>query len=103
MFFKTFVWTFFIATSVFTLVSAAIHYTSYNLFIPHSDIAYTGMMLFWHKAILVSSLASFGLFFIHGLLAGQALWQRHYSRAAQVSLGTFIILGFLLIVHLIRS
>lgn len=103
MAFKVFVWIFSIATSVFTLASAAIYYIGYGLFIPHSGIAYSGMVLFWHKALLVSSLTSFGFFFMHGYLTGRALWQRNYARAAQVSLGTFLILGFFLVAHLIRG
>lgn len=103
MAFKVFVWIFSIATSVFTLASAAIYYISYGLFIPHSGIDYSGATLFWHKALLVSSLTSFGFFFMHGYLAGRALWQRNYPRAAQASLGTLLILGLFLIAHLIRG
>lgn len=101
--FKAFVWIFFVATSVFTLASAAIYYISYGLSTPHSGIIYSGATLFWHKALLISSLVSFGFFFIHGYLCGRALWRNDYSRAAQVSLGTLVILGFFLIAHLIRA
>lgn len=101
--FKVFVWILTLATSVFTLASAAVYYIGYGLFIPHSGIVYSGMTLFWHKALLVSSLVSFGFFFIHGFLAGRALWTGKHSRAAEVSIATLIILGFFLIAHLIRS
>lgn len=103
MAFKVFVWIFSITTSVFTLASAAIYYIGYGLFIPHSGITYSGMVFFWHKALLVSSLTSFGFFFMHGYLAGRALWRRNYSRAAKTSLGTLLILSFFLVVHLIRG
>lgn len=100
---KVFAWLVTIATSVFTLASAAIYYISYGLFIPNSGMIYSGAVLFWHKALLASSLVSFGFFFIHGFLAGRALWQGKHSRAAEISIGTLVILGFFLIAHLARS
>ncbi|MFA9262281.1 MAG: hypothetical protein ACEQSB_02910 [Undibacterium sp.] len=101
--FKVFTWLFTVATSVFALASAAIYYISYGLFDSNSGAAHTGAVLFWHKALLVSSLVSFGFFFIHGFLAGRALWQGKHSRAAEVSVATLIILGLFLIAHFIRS
>lgn len=101
--FKVFVWLLTLATSVFTLASAAVYYMSYGLFDPNSGIPYIGAVVFWHKALLVSSLVSFGFFFIHGFLAGRALWTGKYSRAAEASIATLIILGCFLIAHLIRS
>lgn len=100
--FTVFVWIFSIATSVFVLSSAAIYYISYGLFIPHSNVTYSGAAFFWHASLLVSSFISFGIFFIHGYLAGRALWRHDYSKAAQTSLATLIVLGFFLVVHLIR-
>lgn len=78
-------WIFFIVIAVLAFLSSAWFYISYGLFTPHSNIVYTGTALWGWRFLLVSAYLTLGAIFIHGYVAGKALWSQNFLQAIKTS------------------
>ncbi len=75
----------------------------YNLFIPHSNIVYTGWAYWSWKLLLVQALFDIALLVVHLIFSGKALLQGDTRKARKISLVVLLILSIQLFFSFIRQ